>query len=105
MTKFGKFDQYNVIEILQDKSDPMNNYRIRLENTDDGTLYTVNNILKIVKLDEPNVPVSPSYDPVSPNEADLNAADEFLEENKIKFERANKEEEEEFFLPKHLLRN
>ncbi len=87
---------YNVIEILQDKSDPMNNYRIRLENTDDGTLYTVNNILKIVKLDEPNVPVSPSYDPVSPNEADLNAADEFLEENKIKFERANKEEEEEF---------
>tara|TARA_B100000674_G_C37819642_1_gene905153 strand:- start:305 stop:1201 length:897 start_codon:yes stop_codon:yes gene_type:complete len=87
---------YNVIEILQDKSDPINNYRIRLENTEDGTLYTVNNILKIVKLDEPDAPESPNYDPISPTEDDLNVGDEFLEENKIKFERANKYDEEEF---------
>jgi len=57
-------DVYNVIEILQDKSDIFN-YKIKLENDKDGSFMFITNINEIIKIEHFS-PKSPSIDPSSP---------------------------------------
>jgi len=60
---------YNVIEIMQDQNDKLN-YRIKLENINNGSLNFITDINEITKIESSlsSTPISPDYDPFLPEQ-------------------------------------